>query len=116
MAACSFSMNSIDLCNRVVSCLAIRAAPGALATHQLSQMILSLFDPVILGLDRPFWKRRRRHVRMTPFRYLTGLPQYPRPESLRRFLLQAEPDFREQLHWVNFITGSRRFIHRPRSI
>jgi hypothetical protein len=28
-------------------------------------------------------------------------PNYPDPQSLRRFLLQAAPDFREQLHRLN---------------
>jgi len=43
---------------------------------------------------------------------LTGLPGYPHPESLRRFLLQADPDFREQLHRVND-SLLQRFIHQP---
>jgi len=46
------------------------------------------------------------------FQYLTGLPTDPSPQSLRRFLLQAAPDFRRQLHRVNDYL-LRYFIHRP---
>jgi hypothetical protein len=46
------------------------------------------------------------------FQYLTGLPSYPDPQSLRRFLLQAPPDFREQLHGFNDWL-LQQFIHRP---
>jgi len=46
------------------------------------------------------------------FQYLTGLPNYPDPQSLRRFLLQAPPGFREQLHRFNDRL-LRRFIHLP---
>ena len=87
--------------------------PRRTRDYQLSQMILSLVYPVILGLDRLETASLLRSD--DTFQYLTGLPQYPRPESLRRFLLQAEPDFREQLHRVNDYL-LRRFIHRPRSI
>ena len=46
------------------------------------------------------------------FQYLTGLPSYPDPQSLRRFLLQAAPEFREQLHRVNGRLLEE-FIHLP---
>jgi len=45
------------------------------------------------------------------FQYLTGLPSYPSPQTLRRFLLQAAPYFREQLHRVNDYL-LQRFIHQ----
>jgi hypothetical protein len=67
--------------------------------YQLSQMILSLAYPIILGLDRLETASLLRSN--GTFQYLTGLPTYPTPQSLRRFLLQAAPDFREQLHRVN---------------
>jgi hypothetical protein len=44
---------------------------------------------------------------------LTGLPGYPHPESLRRFLLQAEPDFREELHRVNDYLLQRGLFTNP---
>jgi len=46
------------------------------------------------------------------FQYLTGLQSYPDPQSLRRFLLQAAPEFREQLHRLNDQL-LRQFIHLP---
>ena len=78
--------------------------------YQLSQMVLSLVYPIILGLDRLETASLLRSD--STFQYLTGLPGYPHPESLRRFLLQADPDFREQLHRVNDYL-LQRFIHQP---
>ena len=46
------------------------------------------------------------------FQYLTGLPRYPDPQTLRRFLLHAPPEFRQQLHRFNDRL-LRRFIHQP---
>ena len=78
--------------------------------YQLSQMILALVYPIILGLDRLETSSLLRSN--GTFQYLTGLASYPHPESLRRFLLQAESDFRQQLHRVNdYLLGQ--FIHRP---
>ena len=78
--------------------------------YSLPQMLLALVYPIILGLDRietsSFLKNNGT------FQYLTGLPDYPDPQSLRRFLLQAPPDFREQLHLLNDHL-LRQFIHRP---
>jgi hypothetical protein len=78
--------------------------------YELSQMILSLVYPIILGLDRLETASLLRSN--GTFQYLTGLPTYPSPQSLRRFLLQAAPDFREQLHRVNDYL-LQHFIHRP---
>jgi Transposase DDE domain group 1 len=78
--------------------------------YVLSQMIMALVYPVILGLDRlETASLLRSHG---TFQYLTGLQSYPDPQSLRRFLLQAEPDFREQLHRLNDHL-LRQFIHWP---
>jgi hypothetical protein len=46
------------------------------------------------------------------FQYLTGLPSYPDPQSLRRFLLEAPPEFRQQLHRFNNRL-LQPFIHLP---
>src|SRR6516165_9771013 len=78
--------------------------------YKLSQMILSLVYPIILGLDRLETVSLLRSN--GTFQYLTGLPSYPSPQTLRRFLLQAAPDFREQLHRVNDYL-LQHFIHRP---
>src|ERR1017187_2134976 len=78
--------------------------------YHLSQMILSLVYPIILGLDRLETASLLRSN--GTFQYLTGLPSYPTPQTLRRFLLQAAPYFREQLHRVNDYL-LQRFIHQP---
>ena len=72
-------------------------------------MILSLVYPIILGLDRLETASLRSNG---TFQYLTALPRYPVPQSLRRFLLRAPRDFREQLHRVND-HRLRHFIHQP---
>ena len=78
--------------------------------YSLPQMLLALIYPIILGLDR---LETASFLRANgTFQYLTGLPNYPDPQSLRRFLLQAPPEFREQLHRFNDRL-LRRFIHLP---
>jgi Transposase DDE domain group 1 len=78
--------------------------------YTLSQMILALVYPVILGLDR---LETASFLRSNgTFQYLTGLQSYPDPQTLRRFLLQAAPEFREQLHRLNDRL-LQQFIHRP---
>jgi hypothetical protein len=78
--------------------------------YELSQMLLALIYPIILGLDR--LETAALLQANGTFQYLTGLPSYPDPQSLRRFLLQAAPEFREQLHRVNDrLLGC--FIHWP---
>jgi hypothetical protein len=78
--------------------------------YTLSQMIMALVYPVILGLDRLETASLLRSN--GTFQYLTGLPSYPDPQSLRRFLLQAAPEFREQLHRLNDHL-LQQFIHLP---
>jgi len=78
--------------------------------YELSQMFLALIYPVILGLDRLETAGLLRAN--GTFQYLTGLPNYPDPQSLRRFLLEAPPEFRQQLHRFNDRV-LRLFIHQP---
>ena len=67
--------------------------------YQLSQMILALVYPIVLGLDRI---ETASFLRSNgTFQYLTGLQSFPDPQTLRRFLLHAPPRFWEQLHTVN---------------
>jgi hypothetical protein len=78
--------------------------------YSLSQMLLALAYPILLGLDR---LETTSFLRTNgTFQYLTGLPGYPDPQSLRRFLLQAPPEFREHLHRLNDRL-LQRFIHQP---
>ena len=59
--------------------------------YSLSQMILALVYPMVLGLDR---LETASFLRSNgTFQYLTGLPSFPDPQTLRRFLLQAPDSF-----------------------
>jgi len=78
--------------------------------YSLSQMILALVYPIVLGLDRLETASFLRSN--STFQYLTGLPSFPDPQTLRRFLLQAPDSFREQLHRVNDRL-LQNFIHLP---
>jgi len=78
--------------------------------YSLSQMILALVYPIVLGLDRLETASFLGSNRTFP--YLTGLPSFPDPQTLRRFLLQAPDSFREQMHRVNDRL-LQNFIHLP---
>jgi Transposase DDE domain group 1 len=78
--------------------------------YELSQMLLALIYPILLGLDRLETASLLRAN--GTFQYLRGLPSYPDPQTLRRFLLQAPPEFRQQLHRCNDRL-LRQFIHQP---
>jgi len=78
--------------------------------YSLSQMTLALVYPLLLGLGRIETASFLRGN--GTFQYLTGLPGFPDPQTLRRFLAQAPPDYREQLHRVNDRL-QQRFIHWP---
>jgi hypothetical protein len=78
--------------------------------YVISQMILALVYPIVLGLDRI---ETASFLRSNgTFQYLTGLPSFPDPQTLRRFLLHAPPRFWEQLHRINDRL-LQNFIHRP---
>src|SRR5213594_1910775 len=80
--------------------------------HQYSgsQMILALVYPLVLGLDR---LETASFLRSNgTFQYLTGLPSFPDPQTLRRFLLQAPESFWKQMHMVNDRL-LQKFIHLP---
>lgn len=52
--------------------------------YHISETLLALLYPVILGIERLEMTEPLRHNGV--FQYLTGLPGYPDPSSLRRFL------------------------------
>jgi len=67
--------------------------------YSVSQMILALVYPIILGLDRI---ETASFLRSNgTFQYLTGLQSFPDSQTLRRFLRHAPPRLWEQLHGVN---------------
>jgi hypothetical protein len=73
-------------------------------------MILALVYPIVLGLDR---LETASFLRSNgTFQYLTGLPSFPDPQTLRRFLLRASDRFWEQVHRVNDRL-LQHFVHRP---
>ena len=73
-------------------------------------MILALVYPLVLGLDR---LETASFLRSNgTFQYLTGLPNFPDPQTLRRFLHQAPDSFREQMNGVNNRL-LQTFIHLP---
>ena len=78
--------------------------------YSLSPMPLALLYPILLGLGR-IETASFLHSN-GPFQYLTGLPDYPDPQTLRRFLSGAPKDFRPQLHRGNDQL-QQRFIHWP---
>lgn len=78
--------------------------------YSTSQMILALMYPIVLGLDRI---ETASFLRSNgTFQYLTGLPSFPDPQTLRRFLLNAPPGFWEQLHRLNDRL-LQCFVHHP---
>src|SRR5487761_1804684 len=78
--------------------------------YSLSQMVLALVYPLVLGLDR---LETASFLRSNgTFQYLTGLPSFPDPQTLRRFLLHAPDSFWEQMHRVNDRL-LQNFIHLP---
>jgi hypothetical protein len=67
--------------------------------YSLSQAVLAVVYPILLGLDR---LETASFLRSNgPFQYLTGLPSFPDPQTLRRFLRHAPGHLREQLRRVN---------------
>jgi hypothetical protein len=84
--------------------------PRRNSEYSVSQMLLALIYPIILGLDRIETAKLLRSN--GTFQYLTGLPSFPDPQTLRRFLRNAPALLREQLHRVNDRLLER-FIHWP---
>jgi hypothetical protein len=78
--------------------------------YSVSQMMLALMYPIILGLDR---LETASFLRSNgTFQYLTGLKSFPDPQTLRRFLIQAPTSFLEQIAGVNDRL-LQTFIHWP---
>ena len=89
-----------------------RHVPYARRNHRysVSQMLLALVYPIVLGLDRI---ETASFLRSNgTFQYLTGLPSFPDPQTLRRFLWNAPVRLWEQLHRANDRL-LQKFIHLP---
>lgn len=59
------------------------------------QLLLAILYPIVLGLERIEAASFLRSNGI--FQYLTGLPQFPNPTTLRRFLYHASPELQQQL-------------------
>ena len=78
--------------------------------YKVSQMILALVYPLVLGLDR---LETAAFLRSNgTFQYLTGLQSFPDPQTLRRFLVQAPDSLWKEMHILNDRL-LQRFIHLP---
>ncbi len=78
--------------------------------YSLSQMVLALVYPLVLGLDR---LETASFLRSNgTFQYLVGLESFPDPQTLRRFLLHAPDSFLQQMHRMNDRL-LQNFIHLP---
>jgi hypothetical protein len=78
--------------------------------YSLSQVVLALVYPIVLGLDRI---ETASFLRSNgTFQYLAGLQSFPDPQTLGRFLLQAPENFWRQLHGLNDQLLPH-FIHLP---
>jgi hypothetical protein len=67
--------------------------------YSVGQLILAVLYPLVLGLDRVEAASFLRANGV--FHYLTGLPQFPNPTTIRRFLTHAAPEVREALRRLN---------------
>lgn len=67
--------------------------------YSVSQLLLALVYPIVLGFDRLETASLLRSN--GTFQYLTGLPSFPDPQTLRRFLIAAPVGFRHQLNRAN---------------
>jgi len=78
--------------------------------YSVSQMLLALIYPIVFGLDRI---ETASFLRSNgTFQYLAGLPGFPDPQTLRRFLRKAPGRLWEQLHRANDRL-LQRFVHLP---
>lgn len=63
--------------------------------YSLSEMLLALMYPMILGLEKIEVSALLKTNGV--FGYITGLPTFPNPQTFRRFLVRAAPELLPQL-------------------
>lgn len=80
--------------------------------YTLSEMILALIYPMILGLEKIDVSVLLKTNGV--FQYLTGLPSFPNPTTLRRFLVRSPSDLLPLL-WEFHDDLRKYFIARPSS-
>jgi hypothetical protein len=79
--------------------LALHLPKSRRHNYTMSQMVLALAWPLILGLDRI--ETASLLGSNGTFQFLTGLPSFPHPQTLRRFLLHAPEEFLLRLRRLN---------------
>lgn len=67
--------------------------------YTLSELLLALTYPMILGLEKIEVSALLKTNGV--FQYLTGLPSFPNPTTLRRFLIRSAPELLPQLSKVH---------------
>mgnify|MGYP001608549005 FL=1 len=67
--------------------------------YTLSEMLLALMYPMILGLEKIEVSALLKTNGV--FGYITGLPSFPDPQTFRRFLVRAAPELLPQLRSVH---------------
>src|SRR5438105_6725443 len=87
-------------------------SPRRHVDYPLPPMVLAIVYPILLGLNR--LETAALLQDNGTFQYLTGLPSYPDPQTLRRFLLRASPSFRHQLQHFNERL-QQQFLHWPQA-
>jgi len=75
------------------------ALPQRNNRYTLSELLLALIYPMILGLEKIEVSALLNTNGI--FQYITGLPSFPNPATLRRFLLRAAPSLLPQLQNVH---------------
>jgi hypothetical protein len=78
--------------------------------YTLSELLLALIYPMILGLEKIEVSALLKTNGI--FQYMTGLPSFPNPATLRRFLLRAAPTLLPQLRRVHDELR-RKFLQYP---
>lgn len=78
--------------------------------YTLSELILALIYPMILGLENIEVSALLKTNGV--FQYLTGLPSFPDPTALRRFLIRAAPTLLPELRAAHNALRAR-FLYLP---
>jgi len=67
--------------------------------YSLTELLIALMYPMILGLEKIEVSALLKTNGV--FQYLTGLPSFPNPTTLRRFLVRSGPEILPQLSKIH---------------
>ena len=94
---CSTNFSSSSACDPI--CIVTWRSLERNNRYTLSELLLALMYPMILGLEKIEVSALLKTNGI--FQYLTGLPSFPNPVTLRRFLIRAAPSLLPQLRRVH---------------